>query len=235
LEASASAGVLYSLAEKVEPMALWTISLLMTLAVATPAAAPAGADRRACVDSRVVGSTISLTFFEQARLAPEARKEMMKEAVRLWRPAGVNLVWSDAEHGETGHLRVVTSVNGLQMPAGEWRVPIASTLFVAGMPTTLVTVYPLEAERLLSQVRMDERVLAERPPVLRERLLGRVLGRAVAHEVGHYVFRTGAHAQVGLMRANHNINALVSAHADLRIVAPYPAVCAMIENYRAAR
>ena len=216
-------------------MGLWTISLLVTVAVATPAAAPAGADPRICVDSRVVGSTISLTFFEQARLASEARKEMMKEAARLWRPAGVNLVWSDGEHGESGHLLVVTSVDGLQMPTGEWRVPIASTLFVAGMPTPLVSVYPFEAERLLSQVRMDDRLIAERPPVLRERLLGRVLGRALAHEVGHYVFRTGAHAQVGLMRANHNMNALASAHPDLRIVAPYPAGCATIENYRAER
>ena len=216
-------------------MALWTISLFVTLAVAKPAATSAGANPRACVDSRVVGSTISLTLFEQVRLAPEARKEMMKEVIRVWRPAGVNLVWSDAERGETSHLLIVTSMNGLQMPVGEWRVPIASTLFVAGMPTTLVSVYPFEAERLLSQVRMDDRVMAERPPLLRERLLGRVLGRAVAHEVGHYVFRTTAHAQVGLMRPNHNINALVAPYTDLRIVAPYPAGCAMSENYRAER
>lgn len=44
------------------------------------------------------------------------------------------------------HRLVVTSVNCRQMAADEWRVPIASTLFVAGMPTTLISVYPSEAD-----------------------------------------------------------------------------------------
>jgi hypothetical protein len=34
-----------------------------------------------------------------------------------------------------------------------------------------------------------------------ERRLGVVLGRAVAHEIGHYLLRTGTHANQGLMRA----------------------------------
>jgi hypothetical protein len=35
-----------------------------------------------------------------------------------------------------------------------------------------------------------------------ERRLGVVLGRAVAHEIGHYLLRTGTHANQGLMRAS---------------------------------
>jgi hypothetical protein len=36
----------------------------------------------------------------------------------------------------------------------------------------------------------------------REILLGRSLGRALAHEVGHYLFRSKAHTKTGLMRAH---------------------------------
>ena len=35
-----------------------------------------------------------------------------------------------------------------------------------------------------------------------EQRVGVVLGRAVAHEIGHYLLRTGTHANQGLMRAN---------------------------------
>ncbi len=38
--------------------------------------------------------------------------------------------------------------------------------------------------------------------------LGRMLGRAIAHEVGHYVNRSGVHTRRGLMRATHSVAAL---------------------------
>jgi len=36
----------------------------------------------------------------------------------------------------------------------------------------------------------------------RETLLGRALGRALAHEVGHYLFRSKAHTKTGLMQGH---------------------------------
>jgi hypothetical protein len=49
-------------------------------------------------------------------------------------------------------------------------------------------------------------------PALRDYRLGLVLGRAVAHEIGHYLLQTNTHATGGLMRA------LIDARdfADLR-------------------
>ena len=39
------------------------------------------------------------------------------------------------------------------------------------------------------------------PRLQRETLLGRAMGRALAHELGHYLSASKVHAQAGLMRA----------------------------------
>jgi hypothetical protein len=47
------------------------------------------------------------------------------------------------------------------------------------------------------------------PTWLHEGRLGLVLGRAVAHEIGHYLLNTRTHAPYGLMRANFEATALL--------------------------
>jgi hypothetical protein len=62
----------------------------------------------------------------------------------------------------------------------------------------------------------------------RDEVEGTALGRALAHEIGHYVLRTREHARSGLMRAIHPVPALIdtdrrrftlSAGEILRVVA----------------
>lgn len=50
-----------------------------------------------------------------------------------------------------------------------------------------------------------ERSEREWPTILRQVVLGRVLGRALAHEIGHFLLRSRGHSQIGLMRANQSI------------------------------
>jgi hypothetical protein len=52
------------------------------------------------------------------------------------------------------------------------------------------------------------------PPRLAEQRLARALGRAIAHEVGHYLTNSPAHTPRGLMRPSHRSSDLL-AH-DLR-------------------
>src|SRR5262249_19924401 len=47
------------------------------------------------------------------------------------------------------------------------------------------------------------------PGLLRERAIGRAVGRVLAHELGHYLLRSRWHARSGLMRAAHNTADLV--------------------------
>jgi hypothetical protein len=48
------------------------------------------------------------------------------------------------------------------------------------------------------------------PAALRALVLGRVVGRVLAHEVGHYLLRTPQHARTGLMRPRHSASDFVS-------------------------
>jgi hypothetical protein len=44
------------------------------------------------------------------------------------------------------------------------------------------------------------------PMRAQETLVGRALGRALAHEIGHYLLQTPAHSPVGLMRARRSVD-----------------------------
>ena len=48
------------------------------------------------------------------------------------------------------------------------------------------------------------------PDLLRDLVYGRVMGRALAHEVGHYLLRSRQHSEVGLMRAQQSVVDLVA-------------------------
>ena len=54
-------------------------------------------------------------------------------------------------------------------------VPMASILFVDGQPTTHITVHAGHVARRLADLRLDDLPFAERPRLIRERVLGRVL------------------------------------------------------------
>ena len=97
---------------------------------------------------------------------------------------------------------------------------MASILFVGNKPTKLIGAYPAEVQRLLETVRMDVRAVSERPAALRHRLMGRVLGRAIAHELGHFLFGSADHAPIGLMRARHRLDDLTSPFRQAFRVVP---------------
>ncbi len=59
----------------------------------------------------------------------------------------------------------------------------------------------------VASIEAAERVLAtaaraDEPTALHDRRLGVILGRALAHEMGHYLLNTPGHARRGLMRAS---------------------------------
>jgi hypothetical protein len=55
--------------------------------------------------------------------------------------------------------------------------------------------------------------VSQRPIVWREMILSRVLGRVLAHEVGHFILKFPAHAPKGLMAANHTAEEFSDAYS----------------------
>lgn len=79
-----------------------------------------------------------------------------------------------------------------------------------GDPAPAIAVYLADILRLVSGVRVLGAAESQWPPLMRERIVGRIVGRVLAHEIGHYALRTTGHARAGLMRPSHVPRALVA-------------------------
>jgi hypothetical protein len=139
--------------------------------------------------------------FEGLPITRRLEAEAMREATKIWAAYGVDIKkLSQNDPGRDGALRLpvvlVTSadVGGLVDRLG-------SIEFVGDMPRPSIALYPNAIDALLSN---QERLNGGSPELaigFRDFTLGRVLGRALAHEIGHYLLRSRQHSATGLMRA----------------------------------
>lgn len=63
--------------------------------------------------------------------------------------------------------------------------------------------------RIVDEARWANGRVAEYPRTVREELLGRALGRVLAHEIGHYLLVWPSHTSGGLMRSAFQGHALI--------------------------
>jgi hypothetical protein len=132
-------------------------------------------------------------------LPAAARTAMMTEAAEIWRQHGIALDWrqpTEVKPAASNRLRVLvvqarrtTSNPHEPFTVGELVQP------VSGHPVALISIE--SAQRLVGSLRgrAGYELIA-----IDERRLGVVLGRALAHEIGHYLLGTHTHATHGLMR-----------------------------------
>jgi len=185
----------------------------------------AGSAPVACADAPMSVVIVCLVNHD----APDTQTEqlVMDEAARLWMSAGVTVHWSTEER-TTVAPDVYVRLTSAPAPIGYRAIgpALASIVFTEGQPGSLITVFAMESRRLLEATRVNDRPLGDRPLVLRRQLLGRLLGRAVAHELGHFLFKSREHAGRGLMRANLSVIELISPTRErFRIVPPDVASC----------
>ena len=153
-----------------------------------------------------------------AAMPTRQMETMVREATAIWEPYGVALDW--VRPGEqvlglpAGHDVLIISRDG---PADllASRTPAArrlgAVLFLEGRDVAENTVaLAVEAtRRTVEDARWVNGRVADWPPSLREELLGRALGRVLAHEIGHYLLVWRAHTPDGLMRATFHGEALI--------------------------
>ena len=153
---------------------------------------------------------LSLAFPPDAVLSPLTRTAAVDEAARLWSPYGIAITaCADERRGRAGVITVAI-VETPRVPASAVSRPLGAIVFDEGEPAPVIAVYLAEILRLVSDVRVLGAAESQWPPLMRERIVGRVIGRVLAHEVGHYALRTTAHTRAGLMRPTHVPMALVA-------------------------
>ena len=164
------------------------LSCVALLAASVATAGAAG--RELVVDVRLAAS---------AQLSSIARASLMREVNDIWQREGVRLQWpfsppADAVPDFALRALVVQRESATGNSVHQW--PVGELLF--DQSDNAVAVASIEAaERVLATA-----ARADEPTALHERRLGVILGRALAHEMGHYLLNTPGHARRGLMRAS---------------------------------
>jgi hypothetical protein len=159
------------------------------------------------------GLPVDLFLATEPSLAPDARHALMREAERIWRREGIQLRWPSTYAPRASAVRMRVLVMQRQADGDDdW--PVGEILPTGAGGTVPMT--PAEGLAIAS-VAGAQRVLhaaghADAPPQAARRL-GVVLGRAVAHEVGHYLLGTASHSRLGLMRRGIDAREFADLHS----------------------
>jgi hypothetical protein len=132
----------------------------------------------------------------------------LTEAGAVWNDAGITLSWrvvvgGRPEYSATPHV-VINDDPGRTPKGGQ--TPIGWVEFHRpDDPDQEIHVSRGNGMKLLRQSAGLGRSVERMPPSEINTLLGRMLGRALAHELGHFLLRSSNHTTAGLMRAGRAV------------------------------
>jgi len=186
----------------------WIASSVMLLAahIAAPAATP------------LPPSPVGIVLDVDSRLPPPIQGLAVDEAARVWAPYRVavtlrkNPTVATAEpEGAVLGVRLA----GLAPRIAASSSPFGSIRFVDGRPEPLVFLHYEAIGRAIARNGALGLREEQWPALLRDRVLGRIVGRVLAHEIGHFVLRSPRHASRGLMRPIQSITELIAGNGDI--------------------
>lgn len=133
---------------------------------------------------------------------------LVQEAAAIWKPLGVEVrLDASPTAGEDARVvRVVLTDEPAPHDVVDQRLGWIR-FSAAGEPESVIHLSRTAALDLLDSLP----TLRVRPDAYRDVLLARVLGRALAHELGHYLLESKGHTPAGLMRARWSVDALMAA------------------------
>jgi hypothetical protein len=147
-----------------------------------------------------------------ADMSPQLVSMVLAETNAIWRSSGVSFIWrhipkiaSSAQAYESGPsvpntLRLTIGDNRGAARAG--RLALGWIVFDdATAPEQEIYLSRANARTLMESARGVVGIIDQMPIMQRETLLGRAMGRALAHELGHYLLASKAHTPRGLMKA----------------------------------
>jgi hypothetical protein len=122
---------------------------------------------------------------------------IVKEADEIFRDAGVTFIW---RHGETllPTLRVAIGNDRGVARSHSW--PIGWIRFDDDRPDQEIYLSYANAQEFFVASREVVGVIGNMTPAERDMHLGRLMGRALAHELAHYLLASKAHTPMGLLK-----------------------------------
>ena len=147
---------------------------------------------------------VTLAFAPAPPLAAAVKRAAVAEAAAIWLPYGVAVTGVDliTSPVRTDGLVLTVVMSSAPAPPAHWQAPLGAVDFDAdGAPAHVMTVFVDRIIRMLEGAHLWGVPAPQWPRVIREQVVGRAIGRVIAHEIGHVLLRSKSHAPRGLMRA----------------------------------
>jgi hypothetical protein len=147
-----------------------------------------------------------------ADVSPYLVSRLCAETEAIWRPAGVTFAWRRAPRAAVSTLAaddgpfvpdaLRLTIGGDHGGAHDGRMPLGWIVFdSATSPQQDIYLSHANARAMLENARGVVGVTDQMPIAQRDTLLARAMGRALAHELGHYLLASKTHTERGLMKA----------------------------------
>lgn len=202
---------------------VFTLVMIVTIGTLVPSntAAAAAHERTGCDGATIVRH---LTFVDEGRTDPVTIEIARAEVESIWATAGVRLVWVSGKSGESGatprpDAYVVLRTGG----ANEVKAAAMSRsaafrqlgwvrINSRGERSHLIEVSLANVRLSLRYAWHDDGRLAFQPKAVQIVVMGRALGRVIAHEFGHWLLGRGHEAE-GLMKAELRAHELMAVES----------------------
>jgi hypothetical protein len=175
----------------------------------------------AAAPARIAPPPLPITLTFARDVSPSLVRMVTAEAAAVWRPSGITFEWHTGA-GDRSPAALQIVVNNEHGAAPSSDLPLGWILFDAnGVPGRLIHLSYANAVAFLEGAVPVAAGAGGMPIAEREIYLGRSMGRALAHEIGHYLLGSKAHARTGLMRSVLTATELFSPdRARLTVTAP---------------
>src|SRR5262245_23267649 len=152
---------------------------------------------------------VTLAFQDSLPIAEPIVRTAVQEAADIWAPYGLALKRAPACDRTTSNTLVLAVETADRMSPG--RVVLGEVTFRPdGTPEPRVSLFLNTLLTLIADTRALSLAILQSPRVLRDLMVGRALGRVLAHEIGHYILATRTHGTTGLMRSSQRSDELVA-------------------------
>jgi len=157
--------------------------------------------------------TVNLAYYDTAGLDPEVASAMQSEVVAIFAQVGVAVEWVDTQAlangsgpAENSYVKVMLSA----APYSAWKLPVGTMGHAPGEEFPRPAVYVFDS-RVRGALEGGKRKFVAADP----EMMGRALGRAMAHEVVHALTPEPFHTRSGLMRAAQDSQTLTCREVEL--------------------
>jgi hypothetical protein len=140
---------------------------------------------------------VRLRMYNQTRLDESVFASILDVTNRIWSAYGVSVEATTSIDA----ISVVVSGGTMHGTVDAAPIPVGDTLFTQGHATPYIHLWLGAAELLARSSEGDGQSFTMKPVVERDAVLLRMLGVALAHELGHYLLDTSHHSSAGLLQS----------------------------------